>query len=303
MKLNNMTKNRNGVDLCKITFCPSCNSDLIYENNKIICNKCNETYHFKEGVPVLMDKSFSIDLFANLNTESAWENYDTENINPKIAKFSSKAKSIFQKITPHYRVQTGPNYIDFIKKYVDKGNILDLAGGPCSIEYPGVVNCDINNYKTVDVIADARRMPFKDNCFKAIICNSVLEHIFETDMVVDECHRILENNGYVFMCVPQVCSQHHTIDYFRWTIPGLKKQFDKFNIVDEGVILGPSTFINQIFVGVFKSFTRFSFLNNLICFILEIILFPLRFLDLLIKNNKDYQNYAHTIYIIGKKEI
>ena len=52
MKLNNMTKNRNGVDLFKITFCPSCNSDLIYEDNKISCNKCTQTYHLKEGVPV-----------------------------------------------------------------------------------------------------------------------------------------------------------------------------------------------------------------------------------------------------------
>ena len=111
----------------------------------------------------------------------------------------------------------------------------------------------------------------------------------------------IKNGGFIFMCVPQVCGRHHTIDYFRWTIPGLKKVFDKFNVIDEGVILGPGMFISHLFTSLFRELTPSKIINATLCFLIEWLLFPLRFLDLVGKNKKNIENYAHTIFIIGQK--
>ena len=297
-----MEVTKNGVNLLDIMRCPVCeNAKIEVVSDGFQCCACGERYSLSNDTPVIVDKSFSTEIINNLKDCKSWEDYDSEEITKKVAKYSVKKKSIYQYATPSYRVQIGPTYKSFLDKYSIFGNVLELGGGPNSLQISGVVNCDINSYETVDIIGDARKLPFKDGAFQGIICNSVLEHIFEVDKVVNECFRILDKGGYIFMCVPQVCGLHHTVDYFRWTLPGLKKQFDKFSIIDQGVILGPAMFVSQIIISLFRSLTPFKFINSTICFFLEWLLFPLRFLDILGKNNKDYEDYAHTIYIIGKK--
>ncbi len=293
---------RNNVNLLKILRCPACEDERIdIVNEKFQCLACGEKYRLLNNIPVIVDKSFSFEIINNLKNNMSWEDYDSDGITKKIAEYSTNKKSIYQYITPSHRVQVGPTYESFLDTYNISGNVLELGGGPNSLQIPGVVNCDINSYKTVDIIGDARKLPFKDGVFKGIICNSVLEHIFEVEKVVDECFRVLDKGGYIFMCVPQVCGRHHTVDYFRWTVPGLKRQFSKFSIIKQGVILGPAMFVSHIVVSLFRSLTPFKFVNSTICFILEWLFFPLRFLDILGKGNRDYEDYAHTIYIIGKK--
>ena len=298
-----MKKTRNGVDLTKLIRCPSCRAEhFIFSDRTLSCSSCNRIFNLVENqIPILCDKEYSQHILKNLNGKKSWEDYDLEEKTTKIAKFSNKRKSIYQRLTPSYRVQIGPTYHEFIEKYNINGHILEIGGGPNSINHQGVINCDINNYPTVDIISDARKLPFKNQIFEAIICNSVLEHIFDVEIVVAECARVLKNGGFIFMCVPQVCGRHHTIDYFRWTIPGLKKVFDKFNVIDEGVILGPGMFISHLFTSLFRELTPSKIINKTLCFLLEWLLFPLRFLDLVGKNNKNYEDYAHTIFIIGQK--
>lgn len=297
-----MLLTRNNIDLLSILRCPVCEGDQIKnDNTKLICSSCGASYDLKGGIPVVLDTEFSSDIVEGLEDKDAWEDYDNSKITKKVANYSGKQKSIYQRITPSCRVQIGPRYKEFLAKYGITGKVLEIGGGPNANYYSEIINCDINTYNTVDIIGDARKLPFKSQSFQAIICNSVLEHIYETEKVVNECHRVLEPGGLVFMCVPQVCGRHHTIDYHRWTLPGLTKQFSQFKIIEEGVILGPGMFVNHLFMSMFNSLTKFKFINSIACFVFEWLLFPLRFLDLLGKNNKDYQNYAHTIYIIGKK--
>ena len=297
-----MKRTRNGVNLLDILKCPVCGNEHIeYTDNILQCSKCGEKYGFKKNIPVVIDRKYSLDIAKSFDGKSTWEDYDHKNKTIKIARYSRNKKSIYQFITPSYRAQVGPTYKEFLENYNISGNVLELGGGPNSLSHIGVVNCDINSYSTVDIIGDARKLPFKDVSFEAIICNSVLEHIFEVDRVTDECHRILKDGGFIFMCVPQVCGRHHTIDYFRWTMPGLIKQFDQFDVVDKGVVLGPGMFVTHLVISMFISLTSFKFLNATVCFLLEWLLLPLRFVDLMGKGNPDHENYAHTIYIIGKK--
>ena len=294
-------RTRNNVELFEIILCPVCKKGSVGLKAEILsCESCKVQFQVYKDTPALIDKKFSQFIFQNLTENAAWEDYDPSRITKKVARFSTNKKSIYQKITPSYRVQIGPNYKEFLEKYNISGKVLELGGGPNSMNVDGVVNCDINAYSTVDIIGDARNLPFQDNTFDAIICNSVLEHIFEVDQVASECKRILKDKGYLFMCVPQICGRHHTVDFFRWTLPGLKKQFSQFEIIDDGIILGPGMFINHLIVSMFISITPFTLLNKSITFVLEWLFFPLRFLDYLGRNKPEYRDYAHTIYIIAQ---
>ncbi len=62
---------------------------------------------------------------------------------------------------------------------------LDLAGGPL-----------------VDITADARKMPFEDASFDAIICSHVLEHIEDDERVVREFARVLRPGASALIQIP-----------------------------------------------------------------------------------------------------
>jgi SAM-dependent methyltransferase len=51
-------------------------------------------------------------------------------------------------------------------------------------------------------VADAAALPFEDNSFDVVICREVIEHVIETDPVLDEAHRVLKDGGYYFISTP-----------------------------------------------------------------------------------------------------
>lgn len=41
-------------ELIKILVCPSCQGDLIEQENKLVCQKCGLKYPVEDGIPVLL---------------------------------------------------------------------------------------------------------------------------------------------------------------------------------------------------------------------------------------------------------
>lgn len=70
-----------------------------------------------------------------------------------------------------------------------------------------VKNSEINEakekkvYKKI-VIYDGKKIPFPDNYFSTIICNSSFEHIPNIDEVLKESARVLKKNGNMYFTVP-----------------------------------------------------------------------------------------------------
>jgi len=53
----------------------------------------------------------------------------------------------------------------------------------------------------------AINLPFKDNYFDIVIITEVLEHIQETDRVLEEIYRVLNENGRMCLSVPTSCTE------------------------------------------------------------------------------------------------
>jgi SAM-dependent methyltransferase len=76
--------------------------------------------------------------------------------------------------------------------------------------------------RKADAFYDGGRFPFEDGSFDAVICNEVLEHVFEPDAFVREIGRVLKKGGRLLLTVPFVWDEHEQPrDYGRYSSFGL----------------------------------------------------------------------------------
>ena len=56
--------------------------------------------------------------------------------------------------------------------------------------------------KLTYLIADAQKLPFKANIFDIVVITEVLEHVPNMQKAIDECHRVLKRDGYIYISTP-----------------------------------------------------------------------------------------------------
>ena len=105
---------------------------------------------------------------------------------------------------------------------------------PKADEFVGV---DLKKGKGVDVVADIRDLPFKDESFDAILSMVVLEHIGEGwRKAIDEMDRVLKHQGLLFVVVPSLFSFHghgQCNDYRRWFKDGISVDLESFCFIED----------------------------------------------------------------------
>ena len=67
---------------------------------------------------------------------------------------------------------------------------------------PGYVGGDIQRRPNANAIVDITRLNFPDSSFDLLICNHVLEHVPEDRRAMDECYRVLRDDGLAIFSVP-----------------------------------------------------------------------------------------------------
>jgi SAM-dependent methyltransferase len=73
-----------------------------------------------------------------------------------------------------------------------------------------------------DAYYDGHRFPFADNSFDGVLCNQVLEHVFEPDSFLREIARVLKDGGRLLLTVPFVWDEHEQPrDFGRYSSFGL----------------------------------------------------------------------------------
>jgi 2-polyprenyl-3-methyl-5-hydroxy-6-metoxy-1,4-benzoquinol methylase len=103
--------------------------------------------------------------------------------------------------------------IDFLK------NGYQAVGFDKNPEYIDIVNRKVkDNGVTVELYCgEAEKLPFADKEFNFINCNEVIEHVKNPELVLRECHRVLNDGGKMYV---SICNRYGIYDshYRLWFI-------------------------------------------------------------------------------------
>lgn len=126
------------------------------------------------------------------------------------------------------------------------GMVLDFGAGLRESIEASVVNLEIADYPTTDVVSAGERLPFIDATFAAVVSLHVLEHVRRPWIAAQEIQRVLKPRGVAICTVPFVCAEHGFPDhFFNMTRSGLPSLFDGMAL-EQHFIKGDGAAINGI---------------------------------------------------------
>lgn len=221
--------------------------------------------------------------------------------------------------------------IEEARKYA-KGKLIDIGCGrmpyrkifePLVDSYIGVDHPQVSKlYKSSvkpEVLADAKKLPFRSNSFDTALLIQVLEHVDAPDKVIKEAARVLKPNGVLVLSVPFFYPLHDMpYDFGRYTETALKSFIKEASLRIVKIKAQGGFFefwlqmlnsflvkrINDMLLN-FKFYTTL-FLIPLIVFAIPIILFNNLLIVIIVSVSRlfpKYPNYFPLDYlVVAKKE-
>jgi len=196
----------------------------------------------------------------------------------------------------------------------DKSTVLNIGSGERFIGEESlrsnsikIVKLDISLGSSIDVLADAHILPFRDDTFQGVVCQAVLEHTRHPQIIIEEMHRILQKSGMVYVEVPFLQGFHPSpTDYYRFTLEGINFLFSRFNRIDSGVCVGPSSalcwILREYLSGIFTGFSKDGLTRRFLDFLFGWFTLPIKFLDILYTKRPGAHIIAAGLYFLGRKE-
>lgn len=197
---------------------------------------------------------------------------------------------------------------DFFKGVNKETLILDIGGNVGTyfqdkktgkrVKSAKYYTLDIDFYSKPRVQANILKLPIKDNCVDIIVCHAVLEHISEPWKAIDEMHRILKKNGFMYFVVPFINRIHGAPhDYFRFTYDGVKHLLKEFN---KRIILVDGGYFSSLGILIFlPTHWLDAFLG--LGFLLRILMWPIMWLLVQLDRFDKYHLAATSYYGIAVK--
>ena len=161
-------------------------------------------------------------------------------------------------INPFYLARRGlANTMQGYSKFLS-GKLLDVGCGSKPYrslfyvdEYIGLdIDSEMARTRGVaDKFYDGHIFPFQDNEFDAILCNQVLEHVFNPDEFLSEIYRVMKPGGKMVLTVPFVWDEHEQpYDYARYSSFGLRALCEKngFKVIEHEKICADASLLFQL---------------------------------------------------------
>jgi SAM-dependent methyltransferase len=180
----------------------------------------------------------------------------------------------------------------------------NLSIGGAGRYVDGYVNLDLLAMPGVNVAADAHQLPFADGVFQRVECDAVLEHVRRPEQVMREIARVLAPGGYAHLVTP-FCHPFHEYpkDYRRFTPDGLKELAGPLEVVAEGWRTGPTATLLVFVIEYCKLLLPWRVWRVASHGILGWLLFPLRYLDLLLLRSPHACRIGNHCYLWLRKPL
>lgn len=178
----------------------------------------------------------------------------------------------------------------------------NLYVGGAGRTVPGYVNLDLFAVPGVDVAANAEALPFQSGVFHRIECDAVLEHVQHPERVMRELERVLAPGAYLHLVTP-FCHPYHAYphDYRRFTPDGLKQMAGQLEVVAEGWRTGPTATLLVFVLEYIKLLLPFRLWRGFAHVVFGWLLFPLRYLDLILLRSAEARRLGNHCYLWLRK--
>ncbi|MCC6563698.1 class I SAM-dependent methyltransferase [Candidatus Uhrbacteria bacterium] len=198
---------------------------------------------------------------------------------------------------------TGLTSRTFVKQLPPDGLVLNLGSGPTNLG-ANCINVDLYAFPNVHVLAQGNRLPFKNGCFDAVVCDQVLEHVADPYGVARELMRVLKPGGLAYVGVPFVFPLHPSPkDYARWSFDGLEALLPGCASFRSGVSIGPTSGLLTVLADWLALIFSFGIgpLRTGLRYLFMLVLFPFKFLDLLVARIPGAEVIAAAVYVVAEK--
>lgn len=182
--------------------------------------------------------------------------------------------------------------------------VLNVGAG-ATYYGPRVINVDIYDSGTTNVIASALALPFADEHADLVILQGVLEHVQDAHKTLAECHRVLKPGGLFYTEMPFLQPYHESpIDMRRSTRPGLAELCAPLVEVESGIHIGPASamawFLRELIARVISGGRPgvYAKASSLVGW----LLFPIRYADYIFEKLPHLHTVASSCYYVGRKK-
>ena len=100
-----------------------------------------------------------------------------------------------------------------------------------------------------DLYYDGASFPTPDRHFDTVLCNQVLEHVFNPNDFIDELHRVLVPGGQLLLTVPFIWDEHEQPhDFARYSSFGLRAMLERhgFRVIEHRKLLADFSVLCQL---------------------------------------------------------
>lgn len=182
--------------LISLLSCPECGSYILsLTTAQLQCDSCLLTYPIVDGIPIFIKNPQEIKVMPLEHTS-----------NP-----------------PPERLLNWLNDLD--------GYSLNIGAGNTEIKIPNCIELEYSIYKTTDVVADAHRLPFRDEVFDAVVSFNTFEHLQNPFIAAKEILRVLKPGGKVVIHTAFLQPLHEQpAHYYNATKYGILNWFSSFDV-------------------------------------------------------------------------
>lgn len=274
--------------LNNILVCPKCREEL----NELKCLECGKQYEERDGVPIFID---------DVEIGAVLQHQRKPNLLKRVLRFLKP---------PHHSVyfknlrsshEEGPELEEFLANFSNDDVVINV--GSLSQKIKGVYNLDISYYPNIDIVADAHTMPFKNDSLDGVIIKNVFEHLKDPAKVREELKRVVKPGGRIYAKVPFMQPFHAVPDdYQRYSINGLHEFFKDFDILEEGISVGPSSalawFLREYLAILFSfnSEKAYKLWRGFFSYFTA----PMKYFDVFFRKRKEAHRLASAFYLILK---